>query len=81
MRRPYRKLAQRFLVRRYVKSVNGNCTYREIEQATGIHRETVRKICHANSYAVEHDNPAPRSRVVPVDSFIAMRMPFARNMY
>lgn len=69
-----RKLAQRFLVRRYGKKVDWNCTYLEIAQATGLAEWTVRKVCRDAGYPVEGDDHRREgSKIIAVDSFIAMR--------
>ncbi|TGT90898.1 MULTISPECIES: hypothetical protein [unclassified Mesorhizobium] len=80
-RRPFRAAALHFLVRRFVKSVDGNCTYREIEEGTGINRETARRICHRYGYPIEHDRAALPPPVMAVDRFMATGRTFSRNSY
>ncbi|TPN04520.1 hypothetical protein [Mesorhizobium sp. B2-1-2] len=78
--RPFKDLSQRFLVRRYGLSVNWNCTYREIAQVTGISEARVRTICLRHGYKLASDPHKPLG-IMPVDSYMALRNPFMRNMY
>lgn len=78
--RPFKDLSQRFLVRRYGISVNWNCTYREIAQATGIGESKVRSICLRHGYEIEHDPSRPVA-YMPVDKYFALPNSVVRNLY
>lgn len=80
MRRPFKDLAQRFLVRRYGMSVNWNCTNREIAQVTGISETKVKAICLRYGYHFERDPSQPAS-YMPVDKFFALPNTIVRNLY
>lgn len=83
MSRPRRikALAQRFLVWRYVKSVRGSCTYRDISIHTGVPVSTVNDICQRYGYEVTAEtNLNHGDMLMPVDSFIAIKDSRVRNM-
>lgn len=79
-RRPFKDLAHRFLVRRYGNSVNWNCSYREIAQATGVPVLKVSAICRQYGYPVERDPWQPVA-YMPVDKYFALPNTVVRNLY
>ncbi|MER9524057.1 valine--tRNA ligase [Mesorhizobium sp. M0292] len=77
---PYREMAYHFLVRRYGKSVDWNCSYAEIAEVTKVPIVRVRAICVRKGYPVSHDAQMPVA-YMPVDKYFALPFSIVRNLY
>lgn len=82
MLRPFRSTAQHFLVRRYGRACNWECSYAEIAKATRISVAAVSRICRQHGYKLKIERPGGDFlNILPVDRFLQMGSGQIRNRY